>query len=100
MMAMSIRWWLEYLQSRPATEFSALARRPTIGAWTDASGVVRGLACVIQVGEQVYYSNMTLPDDVWNKFSSRGDHQIGCQEMVAVLLCQWTFARALQGARW
>ena len=100
MMAMSIRWWLEYLHLRPATEFLALTKRPTIRAWTDASGVDRGLACLIQVGVQVYYSNMTLPDDVWNQFSSRGDHQIGCQEMVAVLLCQWTFAKEVQGARW
>ena len=100
MMLMSMRRRLGYLSLRPATEYSTISVRPTVRAWTDASGVDRGLACVVQVGDKVFYTNMRLPDYVWAPFNDRGDHQIGCQEMIAVLLCQATFNRELSGARW
>ena len=53
---------------------------------------------MILVGTQVFYTNMILPDEVWCQSNARGDHQIGCQEMVAVLLFQWSFAFELRGA--
>ena len=100
MMAMSLRWWLGYLHLRPATEMNAEKLRPTIRSWTDASGVERGLAAVVTFNGQTHYTHMVLPQYVWDQLNERNDHQIGVQEMIAVILCQHTFSDTLQGARW
>ena len=45
---------------RPSTVFTAVTKRKTVRAWTDASGVERGLAAVVEVDGVVHYTSIVL----------------------------------------
>ena len=60
--------------------------------WTDAAGASKGLAAVLWFEGRFYFTAAKTPDHVWTQFIPRGDNQIGCQEMLAVVLGLCTFA--------
>ena len=64
---------------------------PQVRLWTDAAGESRMIAAVMEIAGKWYYTYMKVPDDVWDQFLQRNDHQIGVQEMLAVVLAVYTF---------
>ena len=83
-------WWIEYLSFRPPHTFRVECCRPLIWMWTDASGESRllGAVCLKIVGgmSSWFYTALNTPHAIWDQLIDRGDHQIGYQEFLAVLL--------------
>ena len=65
-------------------------------AWTDASGADRWLAAVLlDAAGSCWYTRCQTPQWLWDQLLPRGDHQIGIQEALAVLLFFATFRETL-----
>ena len=92
------RWWIHYLEARPPAYRSIDDQhREQVQLWTDAAGESRGLAAVLRVGSSFWYTYTKLPEAIWDLLIPRGDHQIGVQETLAVVLALGTFQGALRG---
>ena len=87
------KWWEWYLSERPpAVRRPVHHYRKRCYMWTDAAGASKGLAAVLWFEGRFYFTAAKTPDHVWTQFIPRGDNQIGCQEMLAVVLGLCTFA--------
>ena len=97
MLVAAAEWWVAFLgQTHPKEWFRILAQgRPCVTLWTDASGVSRGLGAVlrreINGQEEWLYTDMVLPQTVWDQLIDRSDHQIQFQEFAAVALALSSF---------
>ena len=87
-------WFLKYLECCP-TSVRVLTplMRPSETSWTDASGESHFQGTF-------YWTRARAPDQVWRLLQPRGDHQIGFQEFLAVLLAWATFKKLLQASLW
>ena len=99
-MLSSAHWWLSYLGSRPWAVRSLTEVRRTVKTWQDAAGVSRWIAAVALVDDVWLWTRLRVPDDLWGQLLPRGDHQIGWQELLAVMLALETFAGHLCGSLW
>ena len=68
-----------------------MKQRHVVRVWADASGQQRLISAVISVGDRMWYTSTRVSDRIWSQLQTRGDHQIGVQEMLAVLLLLETF---------
>ena len=91
-------WWVDYLQSRHCAIRSAHGfERPVCRLWSDAAGESRWLAAIACVPEGQsrtpiwMWTRMRVPQEIWSQLLERGDHQIGFQEFLAVILGIHTF---------
>jgi len=95
---MSARWWLRYLEERgPTVRALDSEDRQTVRCFTDAAGVSRGVAAVVLLGDEIFYCATVVPQDLWDQFIDRKDHQIGVQEALGVALLFGTFGDMLTG---
>ena len=54
--------------------------------WVDAAGESRHIAMVASYDGKTVYCHCRSPDEWWNILAERGDHQIGNQEMLSIVL--------------
>ena len=89
----AVEWFILYLTVRPrATRYADTSLRPHIRTWVDASGEGRWIAAVMFCDGRWFWTRMKTPQALWDQLLPRGDHQIGFQELLSVLLAQQTFA--------
>ena len=94
-------WFIHYLRVQPPLRQEAdLSARRHVRTWSDAAGVSRWVAAVVEVGGAFFWTRVKTPDCIWDQLLERGDHQIGVQEMLGVALTWGTFSSVLQGSRW
>ena len=94
----SCYWWKGYLKARPVAVHRHwdLARRH-VRMWTDASGKSRWLAAVILMDGAFHWTRWRCDDRFWALLLPRLDHNIGTQEMMAVVLGVYTWLDDLRG---
>ena len=91
-MAQAADWWQQYLRAEPVMSHLAdSAGKKHVNCWTDASGEARWLAAVIHDGSRWWWARVQVPEYIWNQLLPRGDHQIGLQELLAIVLAIHTF---------
>ena len=66
--------------------------------WTDAAGESRWLAAVVLVDGVFHWSRWKCDDRLWALLLPRLDHNIGTQEMMAVILGVYTWLDTLRDA--
>lgn len=97
----SAEWFLKYLSHSPLSVRRGLAsHRPLVRTWSDAAGATRWVAAVVCVGGSFWWTRVQTPPKVWDLLLDRGDHQIGFQELLGVLLVWGTFSHLMNGALW
>ena len=74
--------------------------RPCVVTWSDAAGASRWVAAVVHVGGQFWWTRCQTSDAIWNQLLDRGDHQIGFQELLGILLVWGTFQHLLRESLW
>ena len=80
-------WFHEYLQMGPKLFWEAhQLQRRHLYMYTDAAGESRGLAAVLLGAGRPLLVMARTSQAVWDQLLPRGDHQIGIQELLAVLL--------------
>ena len=81
-----------------ATTADDMASMVVLGIYTttDASGQQRLISALISVGDRVWCMNTRVSDRIWFQLQTRRDHQIGVQEMLAVLQLPETFENELE----
>ena len=96
--ALALHWRNEWLQ-RPATLWLSPTRtRPTVHAYTDASGADRWLAAYLRDEEQQWWwTRVQVPEKVWELFFDREDNEIGVPELLAIALLLHIFSDKLDG---
>ena len=84
---------------RPATLWLSPARtRPTVHAYTDASGADRWLAAYLRDEElQWWWTRVQVPERVWELFFDREDNRMGVPELLAIALLLQTFSDKFDG---
>ncbi len=91
-------WWLQYLHRRPVAEHMpwGMCRRHA-RIWADAAGETRWLAAVLWLDGVFYWTRWRCDDALWSQLLHRLDHNIGTQEMLAVILALYTWMDLLDG---
>ena len=95
-LGIAMKWWHTFLAKRPPTMLCARTSRKVVRAWTDASGQMRLISAVIMVEEQLWYTATYVKEEIWVQLQESTDHQIGVQEMLAVVLLFETFGEELR----
>ena len=72
------------------------AGRRHVNCWTDASGEARWLAAVVHADGMWLWTRVQVPQVLWDQLIPREDHQIGLQELFAVVLAVHTFRPQLE----
>ena len=76
------------------------AHKQHVVSWSDASGVSRKLCGIGRVDDKYYYTESVVPQHIWDQLLETGDHQIGFQEMLAVVMLAETFSDLLTNTLW
>ena len=95
---LALQWWDEWLQ-KPATLWISPTRaRPTVHAYTDASGADRWLAAYFRDENlEWWWTRTQVPENIWRLFFDREDNKIGVQELLAIALLLETFPDKIEG---
>ena len=94
-------WFVHYLAVRPPfLQPSRLQGLRHVTTWSDAAGLSRWVAAVAYVDGEFLWTRILTPDAVWEQLLERGEHQIGVQEMLGVMLAWATFESVLCGSLW
>ena len=94
-------WFIHYLRVQPPLRQEAdLSARRHVRTWSDAAGVSRWVAAVVEVDGEFLWTRVRTPDHIWRQLLERGDQQIGVQEMLGVALAWGTYSDILKGTRW
>ena len=97
----SAEWFLAYLSHSPVSVRRGVDHsRPCVVTWSDAAGASRWVAAVVHVGGQFWWTRCQTSDAIWNQLLDRGDHQIGFQELLGILLVWGTFQHLLRESLW
>ena len=96
-------WFMAYLSMAASGQGARRMRPgqvlPHVRMWTDAAGESRMIAAVIEIHGEWHYTYMKVPQSLWDQLLPRGDHQIGVQEMLAIVLGLNTFESWMQHSR-
>ena len=97
----SAEWFIRYLQRPPLSVRRGCSNdRPCVVSWSDAAGESTWVAAVICVAGNFFWTRLQTPSEILKLLLDRGDHQIGFQELLGIILVWGTFEHLLQGALW
>ena len=97
----SAEWFIHYLQRPPLSVRRGCSNdRPCVVSWSDAAGESTWVAAVICVAGNFFWTRLQTPSEILKLLLDRGDHQIGFQELLGIILVWGTFEHLLQGALW
>ena len=97
---MAMRWFIEYLITRPPAEVTGIKLRPRVVSWHAAAGSSRWVAAVLRVKDVFLWTRMRTPQHLWQQLAPRDDEQIGFQELLGLVLLLGTFRSEIQGSSW
>ena len=94
-------WFMQYLECSPTSIRTCPdAARTRVVTWSDAAGESKWVAAVLWHKQQLFFTRMQTPTQLWELLLDRGDHQIQFQELLGILLVWGTFCHVLKGAAW
>lgn len=97
----SAEWFIRYLKQPPVSVRRGCGNdRPCVVSWSDAAGESTWVAAVICVTGTFFWTRLQTPPEILKLLLDRGDHQIGFQELLGIILVWGTFEHLLQGALW